>query len=106
MVSFLLVGDKDSHLDRMWARSSTKLNSWQAGDLHSLELDLDQWLIRASVLYLPEIIKHCILAIVTEYGDEPADVKIGWGEKSDIKLGLKNDSDGNSEAAERNFNSQ
>ena len=47
-------------------------------------LFLDQWLQRASVRYLPEIMTACTVAMATLAVEEPAEVKSGWVEVMDM----------------------
>ena len=50
----------------------------------------DQWLHSPSVLYLPEIMSACTVAMDTLVGDDPAVDHSGCGEERDMKEGRKN----------------
>ena len=67
---------------------------------------LDQCLQRASVLYRPEIMVACTVAITTFDGEDQADVKTGWQEVRDMKQGLKKDRDDLGSTSERSRDSQ
>ena len=52
-------------------------------------LFLDQCLHRPSLLYRPEIILACTVAIAIFDGDDPQVVQRGWGVERDMNFGLK-----------------
>ena len=66
---------------------------------HSLLLEEDQWLQRASVLYRPEIIWDCTILMLTLYGEGHAVVKIGCGTSRLMNWGSKNCREGRSAAS-------
>ena len=70
------VGVSAEQVDRMWGMSSTMLE--QSADRRQTPfLFFDQCLHRLSLLYPPEIILACTLAIDTFEGEEPAVFQIG-----------------------------
>ena len=63
----------------------------QDGDRRQIpSLFFDQCLHKLSLLYLPEIILACTVAIAIAEGDDPHVVHTGWGEERDMNSGLKN----------------
>ena len=89
-ISFSLVGVRALHALRMWGMSSN-ISQQACESWHVPCLLLDQWLHRASVLYRPETMIACTLAIATLEGEEPAVLKRGCEDVMDMKHGLKND---------------
>ena len=73
---------------KMWEMSSKLLHkSDKRQEPCLLE---DQWLHSPSVLYLPEIMSACTVAMDTLVGDDPAVVQSGCGEDRDMKERFKN----------------
>ena len=102
--SFTLEGFKAKHWVRIWGMSSRW--SEQVSDRRQFPLRFVQCLHKASVLYRPESMDACIVAIATFDGEDPAVVKSGWQEVIDMKHGLKKDSDDRGSTSERSDFSQ
>ena len=87
-----LVGLRALQERSMWGTSSN-ISEQASESWHVPRLLADQWLHRASVLYLPDAMTACTLAIAAFEGEEPAVVKRGCGDVMDIKHGLQNERD-------------
>ena len=74
-----LVDCKSPQSAKMCLRSSTDSNSLQWGVWQYSYPERDQTLARASVLLRPDILVRRTFAMVSKYGDEPAEVITGWG---------------------------
>ena len=105
LINFNLVSCKPWHVVSICLISST-VDEYAGDDWQKPALLFDQWLHRSWVVYRPETILHCMVAIAILAGDDPAVDHIGWGLASDINCGRKKVSEGRFAASVRRTDSQ
>ena len=103
--NFNLVSCKPWHIVSICFKSSI-VDEHAGDDWQKPVLLLDQWLQRSWVLYRPETILHCMVAIAIFAGDDPAVDHIGCGLASDIYWGWKKISEERLAASVRRTDSQ